>query len=615
VGGALDLVLNAFSGGQRRTLSWNGIALSADAGSAAAATYLTDATGNPITLGNPLPTSAAGGGVSQPNNADSVAPTGTGNVDAFAYFFDGTNWQRARTATGAVAGRGLSASIQDALTTQLATVAQQHLGDNQVQPATGGAMLTSGPSQVTNLETNASRLRETGADQQPSLGIQAGVTSLVQRYPNTSTTTITAGAATAALTFGAAIAATKPAPARFVGTQITLEAGTANEEYAYVTAATTTTVTIAFGAAGAKFTHTQPYAISLPLFNMESDFAGEGSTGSGTGAALASDFDTSMGGPPLAGGLASGFTLDADRNLQGKNTQQKAITAVGGGALAAAATALQITAGAPELQPRTKLILSNTAAGAAVEEVIVSQAFIPSTVAPLVVALEPGVPVVTGGETFATYDSFGMGVPASATTHGVEEVALLLYDPAAPDPKRPLYLWQGSAGIPKVAAILDGNIGRLLGSALNADAQSGGAQLGVHPYAYRGDTTFDRTRTPVVFKTAAVTAAGSTALWTPAAGKKFRAMRYMLIVTDQATLAAGATLTIDLLDAAGNLAQTHSVFVPSVGLTGGVPLYVSPWIDLGNGILSSAANNVLNVNLSAALTAGVCRVLVCGTEE
>ena len=41
----------------------------------------------------------------------------------------------------------------------------------------------------------------------------------------------------------------------------------------------------------------------------------------------------------------------------------------------------------------------------------------------------------------------------------------------------------------------------------------------------------------------------------------------------------------------------------------------SPWIDLGNGFLSSAANNVLNLNLSFALTGGVVNVIACGARR
>lgn len=122
-------------------------------------------------------------------------------------------------------------------------------------------------------------------------------------------------------------------------------------------------------------------------------------------------------------------------------------------------------------------------------------------------------------------------------------------------------------------------------------------------------------RTPDTFKTVATAANGNTALWTPAAGKKFRLMRYRIDVTGNAAAAAAAVKTISLFDgAAGATGQVHSVFVPGAALAAGA-LYTSGWIDLGNGYLSAAANNVLNVNLSTALTAGVVNVIACGVEE
>jgi len=93
-------------------------------------------------------------------------------------------------------------------------------------------------------------------------------------------------------------------------------------------------------------------------------------------------------------------------------------------------------------------------------------------------------------------------------------------------------------------------------------------------------------------------------------------MRYMVQVTEDATLAAGAVLTISLFDAAaGATGQAHDVWVPAAALALSGDLYTSPWVDLGNGFLSGAANNVLNVNLSAALVTGNVRVICCGTEE
>ena len=118
------------------------------------------------------------------------------------------------------------------------------------------------------------------------------------------------------------------------------------------------------------------------------------------------------------------------------------------------------------------------------------------------------------------------------------------------------------------------------------------------------------------FKTVQAAAAGNTALWTPTAGQKFRLMRYLVTVTGNAILAAGAVLTVSLFDGgAGATGQAHDIFVPAAATSLEGFIYNSGWIDLGNGVLSAAANNVLNVNLSAALTAGNVRVIACGTEE
>lgn len=138
-------------------------------------------------------------------------------------------------------------------------------------------------------------------------------------------------------------------------------------------------------------------------------------------------------------------------------------------------------------------------------------------------------------------------------------------------------------------------------------------QIAADAMSYNG-ASWDRLRTPNVFKTATATASGDTALWTPTSGKKFRLMRYIIHVTGGATLAAGADLDIVLRDATTALNLGHSLYVPTAAGTalGG---FSTGWINLGNGPLSAANNNVLNVNLSAALTAGKVRVTCCGTEE
>ena len=148
----------------------------------------------------------------------------------------------------------------------------------------------------------------------------------------------------------------------------------------------------------------------------------------------------------------------------------------------------------------------------------------------------------------------------------------------------------------------------------SADARLSARVLGVGLMASNG-ATHDVLRTPTIFKSVSATASGNTTVWTPASTKKFRLMRYCVMVTDNATLAVAGVLTIKLQDSGTDLNQTHDLFVPSAALNTTGDLYVSPWIDLGNGILSATADNVLQINLSAALTAGNARVICCGVEE
>jgi len=113
-------------------------------------------------------------------------------------------------------------------------------------------------------------------------------------------------------------------------------------------------------------------------------------------------------------------------------------------------------------------------------------------------------------------------------------------------------------------------------------------------------------RTPSVFKTVAASLIGSTALWTPAAGKKFRIMGFKCFIPSTATTAGGSTIT--LKDGAA------TVFTLAVlGTTTQIVNYQQT--DMVNGYLSAAANNVLNIDLSAALTAGAVVVDVWGAEE
>lgn len=116
------------------------------------------------------------------------------------------------------------------------------------------------------------------------------------------------------------------------------------------------------------------------------------------------------------------------------------------------------------------------------------------------------------------------------------------------------------------------------------------------PLAYTNGAVWDMVRMAKTFKTfQAVTITSETTIWTPTSGKKFRLMGWSLTLS-----VAGYIIIRD------NTAGTVIAVIPSGAGGAGGP------IQLGNGILSAAANNVLTAQGSAA---GTLTGMVWGMEE
>jgi hypothetical protein len=114
-------------------------------------------------------------------------------------------------------------------------------------------------------------------------------------------------------------------------------------------------------------------------------------------------------------------------------------------------------------------------------------------------------------------------------------------------------------------------------------------------FVYNG--AWDRQRTPNVFKNlaaVAVTAGTAATAWTPAAGKKFRLMGWMLSLS-----VAGSVIFKD-----GGAEFFRTCLMPAGDGKSSPPI--------ANGYLSSLANNVLGVDVSAT---GAVSGLCFGTEE
>lgn len=110
-----------------------------------------------------------------------------------------------------------------------------------------------------------------------------------------------------------------------------------------------------------------------------------------------------------------------------------------------------------------------------------------------------------------------------------------------------------------------------------------------------------------VIGSAAISGAGATALWTPASGKRIRLMGFSVIVNPATTTAAGSLVTLKR----GSTTFDDVIYLGVAALA--VP---ARWAGLlpPNGYLLDV-DEVLNVDLSAACTAGGIYINVWGTEE
>lgn len=117
-------------------------------------------------------------------------------------------------------------------------------------------------------------------------------------------------------------------------------------------------------------------------------------------------------------------------------------------------------------------------------------------------------------------------------------------------------------------------------------------------------------------KSASASASGDNAIWTPAAGKRFRLLGVMLTLTADATLAVAGRVALTFRDGTAPLSLVLHVSLGTLAVSGLLgSQQLTPWLPLGNGILSAAADRALNLNLSVALLTGTIEVVCAGTEE
>jgi hypothetical protein len=278
------------------------------------------------------------------------------------------------------------------------------------------------------------------------------------------------------------------------------------------------------------------------------------------------------GGPVLASGVPSQLAFDRQRGYLGKGISQAAITTTSVGN-----TSIVFASAPKTIMPGHAIRITG---GSTDEYVIVSPTYVPDAVTTTIPLVSP---VVNAGQNLALWDVFSPSGPNNGLFNSV------------------------GVGLQALALANYGFTSRL-GAAVSAAAD------GVYPYQVLevvegrlgASGSIDRRRASDTFKpfnAQAVTISSAntpTAIWTPTAGKSFRLMGYWF----STTVAAGLIFHDLASVGSGGVMPIPSPVHAAAGVI------QSP--DIGNGILSAAANNKLWIDATAATTL---TGFVWGTEE
>lgn len=150
-----------------------------------------------------------------------------------------------------------------------------------------------------------------------------------------------------------------------------------------------------------------------------------------------------------------------------------------------------------------------------------------------------------------------------------------------------------------------------------SDNNVGDDILAEAPYLYVGTNLYAKKRGATVSKSPAslLTASGDNDVWQPASGKKWRLMKYRIVVMGNSTISGGGIQTFTFKDESANTEIVEKCYVPGTALNTSGVLFDSGLVDLDNGIISATANNTLELVLGSAFTAGGVHVLAIGMEE
>jgi hypothetical protein len=330
---------------------------------------------------------ADGGAASNPVPAGVLAATNVVKIARGANMASGTN------DTGLL-GAGMMGF--DSANWQRITAQAFHNTDNQSLGGTAYGFLSGGVAQLLNAAGNLDRQRSTGTDGISALGIATGAAQFAMAFSTTCTGNLGSGTQTytpAAMTGTIAGVTWTIKP----GSVLVVDSG-GNQETVYVTATTGSTFTALF--ANAHNGSVTAWTITGFVYNQERDAAGELDGASGSGTAVAAEYEYVSGGPPASGGAGQGFNFDRARAACGKGKASGTISSGGG----AASTSITLSA-PPANPPQAGSAIQLTGSGTT-ETVYVSANYASGAT----IALQKG--IVNGTQTTATWDIYAPNGPA-----------------------------------------------------------------------------------------------------------------------------------------------------------------------------------------------------------
>lgn len=333
-----------------------------------------------------------------------------------------------------------------------ATVTQFHNADNQSLGAAYG-IYSGGVAQLLSLIGNLDRQRETGADNISAQGISTGTQQLKSFISTTLAASCSASATSLTL---AATKFTNNAAAAWiqVGTILTLEPGTTNQETVRVSAVNYGTNVVTVNATA--FAHANSSTVYTGAYNEARDATTlEGTSGTGIGLSATTLFNASLNGGSggwenersASGELDNasgkgtavaaeycfnGISYDRERNLQGKGLTQATITSTAGADTTLTFSADPSLAANGGLKPGTYLLLSTGLPTPLVGDwVQVSSTYTSGTsVAVTPVGLTTS---ITAGRTRASFSTFATSGPGVSgfIIDGVSVEEECVFDPVS----------------------------------------------------------------------------------------------------------------------------------------------------------------------------------------